>query len=78
MRGSKEKRLAERQLDRRLFEELDRVRDEKAREHVGADWRWCIGNGKIKRIGDGWRATACATAARERGVAVVLLDGPRC
>ncbi len=39
---------------------------------------WCIGNGKIKRIGDGWRATACATAAGESGFAVVLLDGPRC
>ena len=39
---------------------------------------WCIGNGKIKRIGDGWRATASATAAGESGVAGVLLDGAGC
>ena len=38
---------------------------------------WCIGISKIKRIGDGWRAMACIMAAGERGVAGVLLDGPR-
>ena len=38
----------------------------------------CIGDGKIKRIGDGWRATASTTAAWESGVAVVLLDGRGC